>query len=68
MGPSPLPHPILAFFPAKAYQSAACLLLKMYISGGTRLAQLEECVTLDLGVVTLSTTLGVEITEKINKL
>ena len=31
-------------------------------SGGTWLAQLEECVTLDLGVVSSSPTLGVEIT------
>ena len=31
---------------------------------GTCLAQLEERVTLDLGVVSLSPTLGVEITKK----
>ena len=35
-------------------------------SGGARLAQLVDCVTLDPGVVSSNPTLGVEITEKSN--
>ena len=38
------------------------------VYGSTWLALSEEHVTLDLGVVSLSPTLGVEITEKKNKI
>ena len=38
------------------------LLSKLLYLRGTWLAQLEECVALDLRVVSLSPTLGVEIT------
>ena len=37
-------------------------LLKMQIPGGAWLAQLEECVTHDLGVMSLSPVLGVYLT------
>ena len=37
----------------------------IYTSWGAWLAQSEECVTLDLGVMSLSPTLGAEITFKL---
>ena len=50
---------------AKPYNNGRILKLG---SRGAWLDQLEECATLDLGVVASSPTLGIEITKNINKL